>query len=86
VIFSGEDSTLLAGNGSISNVTLVASGNPFTLNYSLSLNTWTKASLIGRGDATYFTLLSAKQPGPVEMEFLTKIAVNANFSFGRNWD
>lgn len=79
VIFSGEDSTLLAGNGSISNVTLVASGNPYTLNYSLPLNTWTKASLSGRGDATYFTVQSATQNKPVEMEFLTKIGVNGDF-------
>lgn len=70
-LFTGPDSTLLAGNGSISNIMLVASGNPYVLNYSLPLNEWTQASLIGRGNKTYFGLGNG-----TEMEFLARIGLN----------
>jgi hexosaminidase len=76
-IFSGPDSALLAGNGTISNVTIVASGNPYTLNYSLPLNTWTKASLIAQGNRTFFRVEeSAAQKPATEMEFLTRIGLD----------
>lgn len=79
VLFSGPDSALLAGNGSVSNVTLVASGNPYTLNYTLPLNTWSQVSLIGQGNATYFRVQEESSSDTTEMEFLTKIGVNGNF-------
>ncbi|KAE8139139.1 glycoside hydrolase superfamily [Aspergillus pseudotamarii] len=41
-LFAGPDSALLNGNGSISNITLISGGNPYSLNYSLPLNTWTQ--------------------------------------------
>ncbi|KAE8381193.1 glycoside hydrolase superfamily [Aspergillus bertholletiae] len=41
-LFAGPDSMLLNGNGSISNVTLISGGNPYSLNYSLPLDTWTQ--------------------------------------------
>ncbi|KAE8415007.1 glycoside hydrolase superfamily [Aspergillus pseudocaelatus] len=41
-LFAGPDSALLSGNGSIGNITLISGGNPYSLNYSLPLNTWTQ--------------------------------------------
>lgn len=70
-LFTGPDSTLLAGNGSMSNVMLVASGNPYILNYSLPLNERTQASLTGRGNRTYFGLGNG-----TEIEFLTRIGLD----------
>lgn len=77
-IFSGPDSVLLAGNGSISNITIVASGNPYTLNYSLPLNTWTKASLVAQGNATFFKVEgeSSDKKAVTQMEFLTRIGLD----------
>lgn len=78
-IFSGPDSTLLAGNGTITNVTIVASGNPYTLNYSLPLNTWTKASLTAQGNRTFFKVEEEsmeKRAATTEMEFLTRIGID----------
>mgnify|MGYP000858938026 CR=1 FL=1 len=83
-LFSGPDSTLLAGNGSISNVTLISGGNPYILNYSLPVNTWTDVSLIGRGNATFLreSHSNSRERGgkrgltTVTMEFLTRIGVN----------
>lgn len=77
-LFSGPDSTLLTGNSSISNVTLISGGNPYTLNYSLPINTWTDVSLVGRGNATFLSVSnsSGKQKQTVTMEFLTRMGVN----------
>ncbi|KAE8345008.1 hypothetical protein BDV24DRAFT_148451 [Aspergillus arachidicola] len=44
-LFAGPDSTLLSGNGSISNITLISGGNPYSLNYSLPLDTWTQSPI-----------------------------------------
>lgn len=79
VIFSGADSTLLAGYESISNITLLASGNLYTLNYSLPLNTWTNVSLIGEGNATYFVVEEGNEKDVNQMEFLTKMGINGEF-------
>jgi hexosaminidase len=49
---------------------LVASGNPYILNYSLPLNQWTHASLIGRGNRTYLGLGNG-----TELEFLSILSV-----------
>ncbi|PWY96657.1 beta-hexosaminidase [Aspergillus sclerotioniger CBS 115572] len=71
ILFSGLDSTLLNGNGSISNITLVSGGNPYSLNYSLPVGVWTDVKLMGRGNRT---LLSVN--GGMEMEFLARLGVN----------
>lgn len=83
-IFSGEDSTLFAGYESISNITLLASGNLYTLNYSLPLNTWTSASLIGEGNATYFVVQEGNEKDVKRMEFLAKIGINGEFFVWRD--
>lgn len=70
-LFDGLDSTLLNGNGTISNVTFVSGGNPYSLNYSLPLNAWTDVNVKGKGDHTYFQVGESKP-----MEFLTRIGVN----------
>jgi hexosaminidase len=69
-LFAGPDSALLNGNGSITNITLTTGGNPYSLNYSLPLNTWTHVSLIGRGNATLLTA-SDEEGQSNTMEFLT---------------
>jgi hexosaminidase len=76
-LFSGPDSTLLSGNGSITNVTLISGGNPYSLNYSLPLNTWTDVSLIGRGNQTFLTVSSATGESTT-MEFLARLGVNGD--------
>lgn len=70
-LFDGKDSTLLNGNGTSPNITMVAAGNAFALNYSLPVNEWTHAKLIGRGNQTFFAVNDKP-----EMEFLTKIGWN----------
>lgn len=45
-LFSGSASSLLTGNGSISNVMLITGGNAYVLNYTLPLHVWTHVSLI----------------------------------------
>jgi hexosaminidase len=73
-LFTGPDSALLSGNGTSSEIMLIAAGNAFALNYSLPLNTWTDASLIGRGNQTFFGIGNG-----VELEFLTKIGVDGEY-------
>lgn len=70
------DSVLFAGNGSVSNVMLVAAGNAFALNYSSPVGNWTDAKLIGRGNRI---LLGVEGK---EMEFLTKVGSMAKALFG----
>ncbi|KAJ9227311.1 CAZyme family GH20 [Paecilomyces variotii] len=77
-LFSGPDSTLMNGNGSITNVTLISGGNPYSLNYSLPLNTWTDVRLIGRGNQTFLNVSpSGKNESETRtMEFLARLGVN----------
>ena len=70
-LFSGLDSTLLNGNGSISNVTLISGGNPYSLNYSLPVGVWTDVRLIGSGNRTFLSV-----DGGERMEFLARLGVN----------
>lgn len=58
---------------------LVSAGNAFPLNYSLPVGTWVDASLIGRGNRTFFSVDNG-----TEMEFLTKVGVNGeSFAWAR---
>jgi hexosaminidase len=70
-LFTGPDSELRSGNGTSSQVMLVSGGNAFALNYSLPLGKWLDASLIGRGNRTFFSV-----NGGSELEFKTHIGVN----------
>ena len=70
VLISGPDSTLLAGNGSITNVTMVSGGIAYSLNYSLPVNTWSNVSLVASGNQTFWKV--DDQP---PQEFLTKVGV-----------
>ncbi|KAJ4203245.1 hypothetical protein NW767_005359 [Fusarium falciforme] len=69
-VFTGPDSSLWAGHGSTTNVTLVADDSAYTLNYTFPLNKWTKAKLIGKGSRTFLAV-----DGLDPMEFLTKIGI-----------
>ena len=55
-LFSGSASSLLAGNGSISNVMMVTGGNPYILNYTLPIGVWTDVNLVAINNATYFVV------------------------------
>lgn len=78
-LFSGPESVLYAGNGSVTNVMLVAAGSAFALNYSFPVGMWTDAELIGRGNGTFL-----KVGKEMEMQFLTKIGVNGEAFVWRN--
>ncbi|KAK4555226.1 hypothetical protein LTR86_007522 [Recurvomyces mirabilis] len=73
-LFTGPDSQLRLGNGTSTQVMMISAGNAFALNYTLPLNTWSQASLIGRGNQTFFSV-----DGGNEMEFTTKLGVNGEF-------
>ncbi|KAK5175861.1 uncharacterized protein LTR77_001001 [Saxophila tyrrhenica] len=70
-LFSGPDSALWSGNGTSTSLMLVSGSNAFPLNYSLPLDQWVDASLVGRGNRTFFQV-----DGGREMEFKTHIGVN----------
>lgn len=72
-LFKGRDSMLVNGNGTVSNLTMIAAGNAFSLNYTLPVNEWTSAQLIGRGNQTFFSVHDK------EMEFLTKMGINGEY-------
>ncbi|KAH8810942.1 hypothetical protein F5884DRAFT_854310 [Xylogone sp. PMI_703] len=74
-LFSGPDSVLMSGNGSISNITLITGDIAYSLNYSLPPNTWTDVTLSGIGGSTFLTV-SEKGRKAQKMEFLTKIQAN----------
>ncbi|KAK5134586.1 hypothetical protein LTR08_006372 [Meristemomyces frigidus] len=70
-LFTGPDSELRSGNGTSTQIMLVSAGNAFALNYSLPAGEWADATLIGRGNRTFFAV-----NGGEEMEFTTKLGVN----------
>ncbi|PYH78746.1 putative beta-hexosaminidase, partial [Aspergillus uvarum CBS 121591] len=76
-LFSGFDSTLLNGNGSISNLTLVSGGNAYSLNYSLPVDVWTEVSLVGKGNRTFLRVSEANGQA-ASMEFLTRLGVDGD--------
>lgn len=70
-LFTGPDSQLRAGNGTSNAVMLVSGGEAYALNYSLPVGQWVDASLIGRGNRTFFSTNNG-----TEMEFTTKMGIN----------
>lgn len=74
-LFSSVDGSLMAGNGSSTQVMMISGGNAFPLNYTLPVGKWTEASLIARGNRTFFAVEGEKK----EMEFKTKIGVNGDY-------
>ncbi|KAJ5820335.1 hypothetical protein N7474_005926 [Penicillium riverlandense] len=74
-LFAGPDSTFVNGNGTISNITLISGGNPYSLNYTLPLNAWTGVNLIGKGTNTIMTVANAGDSSKT-MVFNTRIGVN----------
>ncbi|CZT25522.1 uncharacterized protein RCC_11255 [Ramularia collo-cygni] len=70
-LFTGPDSQLRSGNGTSGAVMLVTGGEAYALNYSLPVGQWVDASLIGKGNRTYFSVNDE-----AEMEFTTKMGIN----------
>ena len=77
-LFSGAASSLLAGNGSISNVMFVTGGNAYILNYTLPVNTWTDVSVIGINNATYLSVTPSGGKDEAVHEFTTTIGDYSN--------
>jgi len=77
-LFSGSASSLMAGNGSINNVMFITGGNSYILNYTLPLNTWTDVSVIGIGNATYFSVTSSGSNDETVYEFTGTIGDYSN--------
>ncbi|KAJ5692321.1 hypothetical protein N7462_001744 [Penicillium macrosclerotiorum] len=77
-LFAGPDSIFTHGNGTISNATLISGGNPYSLNYTLPLNTWTDVRLVGKGNITRLSVSSGPR-GASTMEFTTRIGVNGEY-------
>lgn len=76
-LFSGSASSLLAGNGSITNVMMVTGGNAFILNYTLPVNIWTDVKLVGINNATYFVVKESSRTEQIH-EFTTTIGDYSN--------
>lgn len=74
-LFAAADgsSALLAGNGSVADVMLVAGGNAFALNYSLPVGVWTECVLRGVGNRTVLEVVGGER-----MEFLTTMGILGN--------
>ncbi|KAH7021360.1 glycoside hydrolase superfamily [Microdochium trichocladiopsis] len=75
-IFTGPDSELWSGNGTSTQIMVVSAGNAFALNYSLPVGEWVNASLIGRGNQTFFSVATQDGGDGEEMEFTTTIGIN----------
>jgi hexosaminidase len=58
-LFTSPSVSLLSGNGSLPNVTIVTGGNPYVLNYTLPVNVWSAVKIIGLNNATYFSVTEA---------------------------
>ncbi|KAF9880397.1 hypothetical protein CkaCkLH20_02351 [Colletotrichum karsti] len=76
VLFYSEDSALVSGNGSHTNITFIAAGTAFPLNYSLPLHTWTHVTVSGVGESTFLSVLEDDGSRTRTMEFLSKIEAN----------
>ncbi|RAL06724.1 glycoside hydrolase [Aspergillus homomorphus CBS 101889] len=76
-LFSGLDSTLLNGNGSISNVMMVSGGEAYVLNYTLPVGVWTDVSLVGKGNRTFLRVSEANGQ-EASLEFLARLGVDGD--------
>jgi hexosaminidase len=80
-LISGSDSALLL----TPNITLLASGNYFSLNASLPLHEPLELVIIGRGNQTFATVSSSSSMSttPIEQEFQTMMGINGeSFRWG----
>ncbi|KAK2007314.1 family 20 glycosyl hydrolase [Colletotrichum eremochloae] len=72
-IFSGGDSGLWFGNGSVDAVMLFSGESTYALNYTFPVGVWTNASLIGRDTQTFLDVGKGEP-----MEFLTVLGWNGD--------
>jgi hexosaminidase len=85
-LFSGSDSSLLAGNGSITNVMLITGGEAYVLNYTLPVGVWTDVKLIGINNATYLSVTPLNSTVETVYEFTITIGDLSNsFIWGIQW-
>ncbi|KAI8289642.1 hypothetical protein K4K60_008320 [Colletotrichum sp. SAR11_57] len=69
-IFSGGDSGLWFGNGTVDAVMLFSGESTYALNYTFPVGEWTEAKLVGQGRQTFLDV------GGDRMEFLTIMGWN----------
>ncbi|KAL8363432.1 hypothetical protein RB601_009282 [Gaeumannomyces tritici] len=74
-VFTGRDSALWSGNGTVDAVMLFSGGNVYALNYTFPVGQWTNASLVGKGTRTYLQV-EGEGAAASPMEFLTIIGWN----------
>lgn len=74
-LFEGPDSSLVSGNGTTNNVTMITGGNAYELDYSLPLDNWTDVSLVGKGMQTCLRVSSKDESEPKTMEFQTLMGI-----------
>lgn len=83
-IFTGPDSELWSGNGTSTQLMFMSAGNAFALNYTLPVGEWVDASVIGRGDQTFFKAATQGGEDGGEMEFTTTVGINGeSFAWAR---
>ncbi|KAL4879549.1 beta-hexosaminidase [Aspergillus karnatakaensis] len=91
-LFTGPDSTLVSGTTSENAVTMISGLHPYSLNYTLPVNRWTRVELIGKGESTYLKVSTLSRTGECTarqaFEFLTRIdthSVAAGGNFTSVW-
>ncbi|KAH7305874.1 family 20 glycosyl hydrolase [Stachybotrys elegans] len=72
-IFTGKDSALWYGNGTVDRVMMFSGESVYALNYTFPVGEWTQATLRAEGKRTYLDV-----EGGDSMEFLTIIGWNGN--------
>lgn len=77
-LFTGSASTLKAGNGSISNMMFITAGNPYILNYTLPVNTWTDVKVVAINNATYLSVSPSGKKSFKTFEFTATIGDYSN--------
>ncbi|RDW79819.1 glycoside hydrolase-1 [Coleophoma cylindrospora] len=77
-LFSGNASTLKAGNGSIDNVMFITHGNSFVLNYTLPVGSWTNVDVVAINNATYLSVTPANSTTTTTYEFTATLGYYEN--------
>ena len=83
-LFAGKDSALWSGYDNFTNVTMVSGNHPYSLNYSLPLDTWTHVQLTGSGHSTTLTTASDRGRQQFTHVFNTRIDTGGVQASGGN--
>ena len=78
-IISGSDSSLML----TPNITLLASGNTYSLNTTIPTNTWVDLTIRGKGKQTFVSIKTADSEEQEEEEFRVRMGINGEYL---HWD